>query len=228
MSQVQAAVAMIDVDALEKQVRQQQEKLLEMFGKKALPPGMGSIEDLKRQFEEQIVKMREGYARGGLPSGQLPSDRGSEGVFRVRFDPSGERLCLATTGGVRVYSWHDVLNADGDLRPELAVDIPGTMVETEQGMIRRDGYVYDFDLDRDRLLFGGLDGRVRYLDIDSGQSGVLLEPPALPPIHRLVLSRDRTTLALTTNPDMFAQGRNKRGPLIQFWDYQAISLAQAP
>jgi WD40 repeat protein len=223
-----AAGSMIDIDTLEQQVRQQQDKLLEMFEKTGLPPGIGSIEELKRQFEDTIVKMREGYVRPGMQQGQSSQERGSERVFRLRFDPPGKRLCLATMAGVRVCQWHEILNADGDLPPSaLAVDTRGTPVDADGGSLQRNGYVYDldYDLDRDRLLFAGLDGRVRFLDFLSGRSGVVLEPPTLPPILRVALSRDRTTLALTSYPDMFARSRNKRGPLLQFWDYQAINHA---
>jgi hypothetical protein len=230
-AQAQAAVSRIDFDALEQSLRQRQETLLEKFGKTALPRGVSSVEELKRQFEEQIGAMREGLARAGLPPGQAALDRGSEGIFRIRFDLSGERFCAATSGGVRVYSWNDILKADNDLpNPILAVDVAGTLVGNEHGSLQAGGYIYDFDLDpdRDTLLFGGIDGRVRFVDLASGHSGILLEPPAQAPILRLALSRDRTTLALTSTPDMFARGRNKRGHLLQFWDYQAICQTQSP
>jgi hypothetical protein len=98
-------------------------------------------------------------------------------------------------------------------------------VEMSGGVMRHQGgFIYDLDRDpgRDRLRFGGLEGRVCHLDLSTGRSGVLLEPPGRPPIHRLGLSRHRSTLALTCHPDMYARGRNRRGPLLQFWNYTAL------
>jgi hypothetical protein len=223
-AQVQAAAASVDFDALEQRLRRDQEKLLEALGKQPSPAG-ASIDEIKRGLEDQIVAMRRrqttAAGRGFAPP---RLERGQEKVFQLRFDPSGERLFLATMGGVRVYSWADVLNAEGDLRPILAVDVPTTIAETDRGLIERRGYVYclEHDPDRDHLLFAGLDGRVHRLDLDSGRSDVLLEPPARPSINHLSLTRDRATLAVVSIAYPFENGRNRRGPWLQFWNYAAL------
>jgi hypothetical protein len=228
--QVQAQMASIDFDALEQRIRQQQAAMLKMFEQAGTPPGSDSVETLEatleRQIEEQFRQMREQFARGGSFPGQGAPERGSESVFRVRFDPTGEWLAVGTMAGARVYPWREVRDGDGDLaRPALAVDIADTTVASGHGPTSNSGYVYDleYDPDRGRFLFAGLDGRVRFLDSGSGRSGVLLEPPDRPPIHRMALSRDRSTLALIAAPGMFDQGRNRRGPIVQFWDYQKIT-----
>ncbi|WP_165233588.1 hypothetical protein [Aquisphaera insulae] len=101
------------------------------------------------------------------------------------------------------------------------------MAESNRGEVWREGRVYDLvhDAGRNRLLLAGLDGRVRFLDLASGRSGVLLEPLGLPPIFRVGLSRDGATLALTCDPDMHVRGANRRSPMLQFWDVGAISAA---
>jgi WD40 repeat protein len=228
---LRSVTANLDVDEMERRLRQQQSAILERLEKTGPRiPGASSIEQFReafgQQIEEQIRQMRERVGQAGRPPFEPLPEQGSEKVFRARFDSSGDRLALATMAGVRVYPWRDVMDADGDLpRPALAVDLAGTMVPAGPGAAHAGGYVYDleFDPDRDRLIFAGLDGRVRFLDLDSGRSGILLEPPGRPPIHRLILSRDRSALAVVSMPDMFSQGRNRRGPIVQFWDYQAIS-----
>jgi hypothetical protein len=228
MQLVRARMSAVDFDAIEQQIRQRQSAMLQALEKAgSLPAGASAEsfrESLERQIDEQIRKMPEQFAG----SGSLPMldamDRGSETVFRVRFDPSGEWLGVATMAGVRLYPWSEVRDADGDLRPALAVDVAETTVAFGQASARPGGYVYDLDYDPDhaRVLFAGLDGRVRFIDLASGRSGILLEPPARPPIHRLALSRDRSTLALIAAPGMFDRGRNRRGPVLQFWDYRTI------
>ena len=196
-----------------------------------MPPGFDSVERFKealeRQLEEQIRTMRERSAQERFLPPQFQQDRSSEDVCRFRFDPSGDRLALATVNGVRVYSWPEVADFDGVLpRPALAVNVPGTTIDTGRGATHPvGGIVYDleYDPDRDRLLFAGIDGRVRFLDLASGHSGILLEPPTRPPILQLTLSRDRSTLALIATTDIYKRSANGREPILQFWDYREIS-----
>ncbi len=228
---MEAAQAHIDLDAIAQQMRQQQAAVLKALDERAMPPGFDSVEGFKefleRQLEEQIRKIHERSAQGGFLPPQFQQDRSSEDVCRVRFDPSGDRLVLATVNGVRVYPWPDVVDFDGVLsRPALAVDVPGTTVDTGCGSTHAvGGLVYDleYDPDRDRLLFAGIDGRVRFLDLASGHSGILLEPPTRPPILQLALSRDRSTLALIATTDIYNKSANGREPILQFWDYREIS-----
>jgi hypothetical protein len=231
MSQLQTAMSNVDFDVMERQMRQQQGAMLEMFKKRPLPSRYTSFEQFQESFEqqleEQIRKMREQFEQRKANPFPTPVECGSEGVFRIRFDPSGEHLAVATMAGMRIYPWQEILDADGDLRrPALAVDVAGNAVDVGRGAtLMPGGYVYDleYDPDRDRFLFAGLDGRVKFLDLASGDSGILLDPPSRPPIHRLALSRDRSALALIAMPDMLSRSQNRRGPIIQFWDYRAIN-----
>jgi WD40 repeat protein len=215
VANLQASLSTADSEAIHDQVGGPQEESAE------LPFGKGiSVDDLRKQLEGVMAGMREQFAR--QPAEQ--ANRGAEKAFRVRFDRDGEWLFVATMGGVRVYAWRDLLDAN-DLRPTFSADLPSLLLQTDGGEIPRSGYIYDLhhDTDRNRLLFAGLDGRVRFLDLASGKSGVLLNPPGLPAIVRLGLSRDRGTLALTCTPDMLVQSSKKRGPALQFWNYEAIS-----
>jgi hypothetical protein len=53
-----------------------------------------------------------------------------------------------------------------------------------------------YDAERDWVLFAGLEGLVRYLDLSRGRSGVLFEPPEDWPILQVELSIDRSALAV--------------------------------
>lgn len=229
--QIQAQMASIDLGALEQRIRQQHSEILKSLEPTGSPRGDDSTVQLKdlieRQLEEQIRRMREQVTLAANPN-QTGPQRGRERVFRIRFDPSGEWLALGTTAGIRVYSWREVHENDGDLtRPAHAVDVAETTVESGHGSPLPEGYIYDLEFDpcRARFLFAGLDGRLRFLDLTSGHSGILLDLPARPPIHRLALSRDRSTLALIAAPGMLDRSRNRQSPIIQFWDYEKISSA---
>jgi WD40 repeat protein len=228
-AQVSAAANQVDFNALAERMRKQLEAQLDSLGPTELPPGVESVEQfresLRQQCEEQLLRMREQFARVG----SAQPESGTEKVFCLRFDPTGEYLCLGTMAGVRVLNFRDVRDADGALpTPAFAVAAVGLEVAVSKGAIYRgSSYVYDLEIDgeRNRLLFAGVDGRVGYLDLDSGNSGTLLEVPDRPAIQRLALSGDLTTLALTCLPDMMSRSRNKRGPVLQFWSYRTISSA---
>jgi hypothetical protein len=81
------------------------------------------------------------------------------------------------------------------------------------------------DPGRDWLLFGGADGRVRYLDLATGQTATLLEPPGRRPIRQLSFSRDRTALAAACGTDMIEDGSARAmrsSSAVQFWDYRVV------
>jgi WD40 repeat protein len=154
--------------------------------------------------------------------------RSRESVNQIAFDPSGERLFAATWGGLRVYLWRDCIEASGLMPPPvLAIDADELVHETADGLLDVGGAVTAFchDPNRDWLLFGGSDGRARYLDLATGQTGSLLDPPGLRPIRRLALSRDRTVLAMACGTDMIEDGSARpmrSSAAVQFWNYPAV------
>ena len=68
--------------------------------KTALPAGSNSVkefmEQIERDYRAQLVRMMLDAAINSGPPG---------GIFRMRFDSSGERLCLGTLTGLWVYLW---------------------------------------------------------------------------------------------------------------------------
>ena len=176
-------------------------------------------------------------ARRGMPWQQQREPTGSsgkggcsrEGVNQLEFDPSGDRLFAATEGGLRVYLWRECMEASAEMPPPiLAVDAEEWVHKTADGMLSVGGAVSRsaHDPDRDWLLFGGADGRLRYLDLASGHADTLLEPPGLRPIGKLAFSRDRTVLGASCGTDMIedASARPMRcsSSAVQFWDYRAV------
>jgi hypothetical protein len=68
-----------------------------------------------------------------------------------------------------------------------------------------------------RLVFGGLSGKIGYLDLNDGSSGILLDIPGRPAIVNLALARDGSALACVCRANIFS------GPtLLQIWNYPAL------
>ena len=187
--------------------------------KTGLPSGAGPVEKFMEQLERDSAARLRGLCDQAIKAGP------PGGILRMRFDPSGERLYLGTLAGLRAFSWQDIANVDASL-PEPAVRIDLAMPSGESRYC--DGYVYDLGIDADnsRVLFAGGDGRLHFLEPPSGRSRVLLQPSGLPPIRRLALSRDRTALALILQADDVLPPRKARGPVLQSWDYRALSRAR--
>jgi WD40 repeat protein len=153
-----------------------------------------------------------------------------EGVNRILFDPTGDRIFLGTTKGVRVYHWDDVLRSKVRMPSSLmSFDTPPYVMETPSSNMARPGDVHAlaYDSESQRLLFAGGDGRVRILEIRDGRSHVLLEPLESGPILALDFTRDRSTLAISCRPGLGQSIANPRGLAIQFWNYAALVLANA-
>ena len=168
------------------------DKLVELMAQHGLLPESKSIAEIRATLEERIHTIRTGYAQT-LRANQDMRERGVEQVLRVRFNGRGDHLLLASGAGIRVYPWERLLAGNGDQIASSGGVAAGTvLVQSDRWTKTMPAYTYDLELDpdRDRVLFAGLEGCVRYLDLSSGDSGVLVEPPGRPPIHRLALSRD--------------------------------------
>lgn len=215
-------------------------EVAEAHGDQAHSQSTDAVDSLERKSPPQLVELGgarieavERDARMALAEARKPGwleqrALSREWVHQLAFDPGGEHLFAATSGGLRVYSWNACVKADAELPPPiLAVDANKLVSEAADGFISIGGAVNDFihDEDRDWLLFGGVDGRLRYLDLATGQAETLLELPGRRPINRLSLSRDRTVLGVSCGTDMIEDGSARpmrSSAALQFWDFQAL------
>ena len=153
--------------------------------------------------------------KGATLSGRCLCMPVPEGVSKLEFSPRGDMLFCATTKGMRVFRWEEILLAEMDTpKPLFSADSP---TDDPNG-----GYVMDFFFDesRQQLVFAGSFGKVCYLDLLSGKSGVLLSPPEDFWIRTLKLSSEGTALCLTCDPNF--EGRNREVSKFQFWNYPAL------
>jgi hypothetical protein len=186
-------------------------------------------EALRKEARELIEAMGK-WARDALAKAREPGWVEEKALSRVwisdlAFDTSGERLFMATAGGVLVYLWRDILTASGETPPPaMSVSLEPWQRETPDGREERSSSVASlaYDAEPQRLLFAGYEGRVRYLDLATGQTGILLEPPGRPSIGQIALSRDRSVLGITCGEDHYDESPQRRGASIQFWDYGAL------
>jgi hypothetical protein len=227
-------------EAMEAALKQQlagveamQEKLRAAYRKAGMPEPEGLAERMRQEIEKLIAdtqKRLEGLQAAARPGGAPPQAgvpaQGLERLHALEVSADGRWLSYAAQQGVRVLAW-DAVTAAAEATPApafaavaepVAVDMGQSGMTTTQAQT----YAVAHDPAANRLLFAGLEGKVKALDLATGQVRVLLDPPGRPPINRLGLARDGSALCCTCQPEMFG-GNNRPAPLVQVWNYAALS-----
>jgi hypothetical protein len=83
-------------------------------------------------------------------------------------------------------------------------------------------FMYDviFDEPQNRLLFGGIEGVIRFLNLNDGTSGILLDPPGKSTVSKLRLAPDREALCCFCIPK--SEEQYKKEACVQIWNYSAL------
>jgi hypothetical protein len=137
-------------------------------------------------------------------------DQGAERLGAPHFTPDGRFLLCAANTGVRVYEWSAVTSAERDMPPPLYAASPEPVTFDVAGIPQTMAATYEvvFDAARNRALFCGLEGRIRALDLASGDVADVFAIPGRPPTYRLVISRDGSAVACLQQPGMFERTPN--------------------
>jgi hypothetical protein len=155
-------------------------------------------------------------------------DRGQEALRAVDFSADGAWLLLATNHGARAYRWQAVLDAPADHAmpaPIFAAEAEPITYELRPGHLHYDAITNAVAFDRwsNSMLFTGLEGTVRSLNLQTGEHRTLFEIPGRPPITCMDLSFDHTLIALRFKPVHFE--RSPKTPWhVQLWRNPAAKL----
>ena len=162
--------------------------------------------------EAQLGDMKQGFIRG------------SDEPFSLKFSTDGRLLFCATTRGLRVLEWDGVLAAEKSTPTPVFGASPMPLESPLKPSEQRDyiNFVYDveFDEPRNRLLFCGIEGAIRYFNLNDASTGILLKPSGDNYIWRLQLSPDREHICCVCIPS--ADDRNKKSNRIQIWNYRKL------
>jgi hypothetical protein len=146
-----------------------------------------------------------------------------ESITALKFSPDGTWLFCATNERVHAFTWDALLRA-ADAAP-LCANISAEAESVEGDEIQggavsgRQVYGLTFDPERQRILFSGLEGKVRFLELADGRCGDLLIPPERFPILQLELTPDRSALVCTAQRIMLRKHGRAR---IQVWSYPTL------
>jgi hypothetical protein len=145
-------------------------------------------------------------------------------ILSLKFSPDGALMFCGTTSGLVVWEWEEVLTSQKTTPAPLFSMVP--VPEASETQDRQyENYLYDVVLDdvQNRLLFGGIEGKVRFLNLEDRSTGVLLDPPGKVSVVKLQLSHDRRYLGCLCGPP--SQEADQQDWRVQVWDYQELARA---
>ena len=176
-------------------------------------------------FEDTLKQA--GVGKPDLDEWRTGFVQGSAHILNLKFSSDGRFLFCATTQGLRVLAWDQLLSATETTPKPIFTALPCR--ETEPGVLDDryySNYIYDVILDdgQNRLLFCGIEGTIRFLHLNDGTSGVLLDPPGKSPICRLQLSTDRNFISCLCSPP--TEERHNKTWRVQVWSYPALCRAK--
>jgi WD40 repeat protein len=199
-------------DWIQKQAEQVAQQLGSVEGGK-------TVEQIQQDIDNRLQAIMAGEFFQG---GEAWTKQGSETVCDLAFTPDGKHLLCATTMGFRIFEWINVLSStEESLEPLLSVDSerPSGQMEPLYGYV----YAIACDGSKRRALFGGMGGEIRYLDIDSGKSGILVEIPGRPAILKMGLAADHSCLVCSCHPGFPDVRGGQQSPTVQIWDYAKLT-----
>jgi hypothetical protein len=119
-------------------------------------------------------------------------------IVHVQCSCDGKTLYCGTRNGLRAYAWADLLASadDAAVEPRIYFNPPADALESTPSH----GYVYATvdDPANGRVLFGGMDGRIRAASFDSGAVSTLLDPPERATITEMYLVGQSTLVCRAT------------------------------
>jgi len=179
---------------------------------------MAEVQQLNRTMSpDQLKKLVFGKAK----SFQLFQHLNPESFSILKFSDDGRWLATGSDRGLKVWSWAKIIEA-----PLNAAVAPAWECEARPGPWgggRPRCYAVAFDRVRQQVLFGGMEGIVESLDLQTGRVRMLLDPPERLAITALALSPDQRALAVQGS----AIERNSPRPSeLRLWNYEALCTAQ--
>jgi hypothetical protein len=163
----------------------------------------------------ELLRLEEQVSRKARP---VPLER----LLALRFTPDGHWLVCGTSEGVRVFDWAKLIEPGAKAVPW---DYPVAAEEPDLELDKwasRAIHCVGFDSLRQRVLFSGEEGKLKYVELGTGRTGELLGGQERTPITRFALSDDRGIIALTRVEGGHGNDRRAR---FQIWSYPALCAA---
>ncbi|HEY7120570.1 MAG TPA: hypothetical protein VH475_28555 [Tepidisphaeraceae bacterium] len=208
MEQHAAAPHSLDVNAFMARLREAAERGLLSLSEKEIAKARRRMEKVFKEAQQRLLERKARRAQ-----------EGDERPGLVYFSRDGQRLWCGTDRGLRGYEWPAVRDAAGD-------DMPEPRWRFDSRVPVDGGYIYHAceEPDGRAILFAGIDGNVRRLDLATSDVQEILTPPDGGGIIHLSLNADASALGLIINAglDRARPGNRDNRCLWQIWNYRKL------
>jgi len=198
-----------------------------------IPEPPGSVRDLMEFGAAQMAGEHLDMLARFVPAAELEAHKAQavrhwlpkQNVSCLSFGQSGKYLFCGTTNGVCVLDWAKALATPSQQPFEPTAFVPAETIVRDDGTpdFQRIRAV-PIDSVARRILFAGLEAKIRFANISDNRTGDLLVPPAQTAFFKLELSPDRSALVGTAFGA--TSERNKPAqPRFQIWNYPALCRA---
>ncbi len=140
------------------------------------------------------------------------------------FSPDGRFLFCGTHEGVRVLDFNEVLRCSRmqPVRVQSGADadeLPGDDASYSVG--HKLVYCIVYDALANRIIFSGVEGKIKFLDLETQNAGDLITIPGRLAISHLDLTADRSAFVTTAMRVQF-KGADPTPTRFQLWNYRAL------
>lgn len=207
-----------------------QKVLKSLWIEQAPGPMRDLIEHVKAQkIDEQFLKAMPAGSAEELEKRRRQMERHflpKQPVHSLSFGSLGNCLFCGGRDGVNVILWDKILAAS-----DMEGMKPQAYIPAEQ-LVREDTtsnnnliYAMPVDSSAKRVLFAGLEGKVRFMNLPDERLDDLLSPPTKRPFANLQLSPDRTALIGTAISPPQVRSNKREPAYFQIWNYKLLCQA---
>lgn len=219
------AIKAINVDEMVEKWRQNMERgmaqAVEWAKKGKMQLSHEQMDAFRKNMEKGVEDYRKRLVEAQEGRSPLPI-QGNETPGCVAFSRDGKRMWCGTDKGLRGYEWADVLAARGE-------EMPRPRWQFEPDPVNRTAYIYAVQEEAagGAVVFAGYDGKVRRMELDSGEVREILTPPDGGAAIAMCLCVDESALGVITRPGFWEipKGRDERA-IWQVWNYRGLVAAR--
>lgn len=214
---------------LEAQMRSSLESMLKASQKKTAAKGNSrAAEEWARfnaEIEKQIASLKTELRQGSEVEPSAPA-RANETSMCLGFTPDARWFWNGTNVGLRVFDWRALLTAQerAQPRPVFSYDGPRDQVGNASGYF----YAAASEPNCGAIIFAGLEGVLRRMDLSSGEVRNLVTMPEGGAITGLFLANEGKVLATVSQCGIGNEKkRNDDRSVLSIWDYEKLRKEDA-
>ena len=216
-----AKILKTDVETMIEQCRRVTESLAAAARQFRSRGDDASVLEITKQQAEQEARLAQLCADwAAMQRGEPPPPEPVPGTYSAGFSRDGRWYWRGAVGGLFVYEWSAIGLAEGAPLPEATWH---SRCLQPAGQPFEIVYAVAEEPDAAAVVFGGMNGRLYRLSLESGEVRELIKLPNECHIHSLTFSGDGRTLAVVSQAyPLSAEAPEIDGTIWEVWNYRLL------